>query len=107
VRFATNESALLPEGLPVLDDAAQIILAHPEVKHLVIEGHADDTGVADFNMKLSRARAESVLRYLVEKGVARGRLKAIGYGDTRPLSAEHTDEARAANRRVELSVPVK
>ena len=107
VRFATAESTLLPEGLPVLDDAAQLIVAHPEVKHLVIEGHADDTGNADFNLKLSRARAESVVKYLVDKGVARGRLKAVGYGDTRPLSTEHTDEARAANRRVELSVPVK
>ena len=105
VHFATGEAALLPESLPVLDDAAKVLLAHLDVKHVVIEGHADDTGTPEFNLGLSKRRAEAVVKYLVGKGVAARRLKPVGYGDTRPLSNDRSDESRARNRRVEMTVP--
>ena len=107
VLFKTNDATLLPESFPILDEVVKLLLAHPKIQDVVIEGNADDTGTREWNMRLSHHRAESVVRYLVKKGIARRRLRAVGFGDTRPLSADRTEEARAKNRRVEMRIPAK
>ena len=69
-----------------------------------VEGHTDDTGPEDVNMRLSQQRAESVRRYMIRKGVSPRRLEAKGYGESKPLESGTGDRARAANRRVEFIV---
>ena len=63
-----------------------------------------ERGADDYNLRLTQARAESVVAYLVEKGVAPARLVARGYGETRPLALGHDDEAWSKNRRVEFVI---
>jgi outer membrane protein OmpA-like peptidoglycan-associated protein len=106
VNFATNEAVLLPESFPVLDDVVALLKASVEVIGIIeIAGHADDTGSDEWNLRLSKMRAAAVVRYLADHGVPQKRLRAIGYGNTRPITKETTDEARARNRRVEMRVP--
>jgi outer membrane protein OmpA-like peptidoglycan-associated protein len=69
-----------------------------------VEGHTDDTGPEDVNMRLSQQRANSVRDYLVRKGVSAHRIEAKGYGESKPLEPGTSDSARAANRRVEFVV---
>jgi OOP family OmpA-OmpF porin len=67
-----------------------------------IEGHTDSTGTRQGNQVLSQQRAASVVAWLVGKGVAPGRLIAVGLGDTSPVAGNDTEDGRARNRRVEL-----
>ncbi len=107
VHFETNKWDLLPESFPILDELARFLQEHKELGEVIVEGHADDRGTHEWNMRLSRHRAQAVVDYLVKHGIKRGRLDYVGYGDTRPLSTERTDEARAQNRRVEVRFPEK
>ncbi|MDB4965409.1 MAG: OmpA family protein [Myxococcales bacterium] len=104
VHFETNKWELLPESFPILDEVARALNEHQEYDKVVVEGHADDRGTHEWNLRLSRHRAQSVVEYLAKKGVRRGRLSYEGYGDTKPLDPERNDEARAKNRRVEVRV---
>jgi OOP family OmpA-OmpF porin len=87
----------------VLDVAAEQLLARPGVK-VVVEGHTDSTGSDAYNQGLSQRRADSVLNYLVRKGVPAGRLTARGFGESNPVASNDTAEGRALNRRVALEV---
>ena len=66
------------------------------------DGHTDNVGKADYNMKLAERRAQAVVDYLAAKGVAPGRIKARGFGGTRPRADNSTEEGRAQNRRVTI-----
>jgi outer membrane protein OmpA-like peptidoglycan-associated protein len=101
VFFKTNSAELTPESLPTLDKLAEQLTTFPEVK-LEVQGHTDNVGPAAKNKKLSAKRAESVVAYLVSKGIAKDRLKAFGYGPEKPMGDNKTEEGRAQNRRVEL-----
>jgi OmpA-OmpF porin, OOP family len=105
VHFETNKATLVGDSTAVLDEIATGIKAHPEVKLLIVEGHTDDVGKAAHNLKLSRDRAKTVREYLIKQGIEATRLQAKGYGSTKPVMEGKSDEARAANRRVELRVP--
>lgn len=104
VNFEVNRAVLLPESYPVLDEIAKILKDRKELRRIVVEGHADDTGTPEWNQKLSENRARAVMSYLVKRGVAASRLSFAGYGDTRPLEKDTSDAARAKNRRVEMRV---
>ncbi len=104
VHFATDQSVILQESFPILQAVANELAAHPEIRSVSIEGHTDDAGSAGHNRGLSRRRARSVLTWLVQHGVDRGRLTSSGYGNARPLDRAGTPEARAANRRVEFHI---
>jgi outer membrane protein OmpA-like peptidoglycan-associated protein len=69
-----------------------------------VEGHTDNVGTADFNQKLSEQRAKAVMQYLVERGIDANRLQSVGYGFTKPVADNKTDEGKAKNRRVELVI---
>ena len=71
---------------------------------LMIEGHTDDTGAADYNMKLSKRRADAVVAYLKAQGVASNRFSVKAYGETRPRFDNSTKEGQVKNRRVEIGV---
>jgi OOP family OmpA-OmpF porin len=72
-----------------------------------IEGHADATGIREKNQELSNQRAEAVKRYLIQSGIEGSRLLTMGYGDTRPIADNSTDEGRRLNRRIEFVILTK
>ena len=101
----TGRARILPRAFPLLDNVAAVIKAHPEIEKIRVEGHTDSTGTLRFNMKLSKARAASVVKYLVRKGVERDRLLADGFGPTRPIIPDAKTKAELAeNRRVEFHI---
>jgi outer membrane protein OmpA-like peptidoglycan-associated protein len=104
VQFETGTAVLRPDSDPVLSDVARILKAHPEIERVQIQGHTDDKGTDEYNRELSQRRAESVLRWLVEHGVAAGRLEAKGMGRSHPIADNATEEGRAKNRRVEFLI---
>ena len=81
-----------------------MILAHPEIKKIRVEGHTDSDGPDISNLKLSQARTQAVVDYLVSKGVERSRLDPVGFGESRPISDNTTPEGKAKNRRVEFII---
>ena len=101
VNFEFNSATLTKESATTLDAVAASLRAWPDV-NLEIGGHTDSVGGHDYNMKLSDRRAASVKAYLVDKGVAEGRMTSKGYGMDSPVASNDTDEGRAKNRRVEL-----
>jgi len=81
------------------------MIKHPELKVVVIEGHTDSVGSAQYNMKLSQRRADSIRTYIIEKfKIEPDRLKAKGYGLTKPVASNKTAKGRQENRRVEAVV---
>ena len=104
VHFDTNKAVIQKRSFPLLDDVAAVLVAHPEIKRLRVEGHTDSTGRLRWNMVLSGRRAESVKRYLIKKGVATDRLIAVGRGPNEPIASNDTRTGRAANRRVEFNI---
>jgi outer membrane protein OmpA-like peptidoglycan-associated protein len=78
---------------------------HPELAHVVVEGHTDSVGKAETNRKLSQDRANAVRAYLVKGGVAEARLVAVGFGAEKPIGDNKTAKGRDDNRRVEFNIP--
>lgn len=101
VNFATDQAEVLPDSLPQIDEIVALLEADPALR-LTIEGHTDDTGPAERNRTLARARAEAVVALVVARGIAADRLEAAGYGPDRPVADNATEEGKAQNRRVEL-----
>lgn len=104
VHFGLGSAEVDSQSHALLDEVAALLIAHPRIALLEVQGHTDASGDPDQNRALSQARAEAVVAYLVGKGVAAERLRAKGYGPDQPLGPEDSDEAKAANRRVELHV---
>jgi OmpA-OmpF porin, OOP family len=103
INFATGKAEIAPESAKVLAEIAQLLGSKPEWK-LRVEGHTDNVGKPAANMKLSKDRAAAVKDYLVKKhAIAAARLTAEGYGDSKPVAPNTTDDGKAKNRRVELS----
>ncbi|UCD83535.1 MAG: carboxypeptidase regulatory-like domain-containing protein, partial [Deltaproteobacteria bacterium] len=103
IHFETGKAVLLSASHPILDDVAQILVDHPRVK-ILIEGHTDSVGSETYNLNLSQSRAESVMKYLLDKGVPGARLKAAGFGESTPIADNTTASGRARNRRVEFTI---
>ncbi|CAN5605003.1 hypothetical protein BH23BAC4_BH23BAC4_03720 [soil metagenome] len=104
ILFATASAQIQPESTPTLQDIAQMLQQHPDLR-LRIEGHTDNVGSADANQRLSEQRARAVVDHLVDRaGVAADRLEAVGMGETEPVDSNDTAEGRQNNRRVELVV---
>ena len=101
VQFQTNATALLPKSRPVLDTIALAILATPNSRWEV-QGHTDSIGTAEANRILGRGRAQTVVDYLVSKGVDRSIMTATGFGPDRPVFSNSSVYGRAQNRRVQL-----
>jgi outer membrane protein OmpA-like peptidoglycan-associated protein len=102
VYFDTARATIQSRSFKLLDQVAKILLAHPELERVVIEGHTDSQGKPEQNRKLSQRRAEAVRDYLIKKGVAAERLEARGIGPDRPIADNKTAKGRAANRRIEF-----
>jgi outer membrane protein OmpA-like peptidoglycan-associated protein len=104
VYFEFNKAAIKPESYGLLDEVATTILANPRLTKIEIAGHTDNKGNDAYNMELSDQRAAEVRKYLIQKGVDASRLSSHGYGETRPLMDNKTEEGRSLNRRVEFNI---
>jgi OOP family OmpA-OmpF porin len=102
INFPSGSAQIPPESTDYLNRVATAIKAAPTGTVLEIAGHTDNSGDSASNMTLSQQRAEAVRSYLVEQGVPPGMLVAKGYGDTRPVASNDTDEGRFRNRRIEF-----
>jgi outer membrane protein OmpA-like peptidoglycan-associated protein/tetratricopeptide (TPR) repeat protein len=101
--FDVNRYELKPESQAELDKVVQLLNENPTVK-VQIEGHTDNVGTPADNQKLSENRARAVVNYLLTKGIAPARLTAKGFGASRPIADNKTEEGKAQNRRTELKV---
>ncbi|HEX9024455.1 MAG TPA: OmpA family protein [Geobacteraceae bacterium] len=104
IDFDTDSAVIKPEYDSQMGKVANFMKEYPETT-AIVEGFTDDVGSAEYNMKLSQRRAESVMNQLIDKyGIDKSRLSAKGYGETRKLVYNTTPEARRENRRVEVWV---
>lgn len=101
--FDFDKATLKSESFEELDKVVNFLNDNPSLE-IEISGHTDSKGADDYNLSLSQGRAESVVDYIISKGIAEFRLVAKGYGETVPLETNETDEGRATNRRVEFKV---
>lgn len=103
VTFRFNQATLTAQAEERLDKVVQKLKAHPKIQIEVV-GHTDSKGTAAYNLKLSKERAQSVKRYLVEHGIDPSRITTKGQGETQPIAPNTTPEGRAKNRRVEIHI---
>jgi OOP family OmpA-OmpF porin len=103
INFDFDKYNIKPEFEPILDEAVSTLKAKPDIK-VVIVGHTDSIGTAEYNMNLSKQRAKAVYNYFVSKGIAASRLQTVGKGLTDPIASNATADGRAMNRRVELQI---
>jgi len=100
--FDSSSADLRADSEAEMRRALRVIRDLPRSERVVVEGHADSSGDATFNQKLSEARANTIANYLIRNGVSRDRLVVRGYGSSRPVASNATPESRKRNRRVEL-----
>lgn len=100
VQFATGKAIITPDSFARLDDLVEY-MTHKKNARLEISGHTDDAGKKAANKKLSQERADAVRDYLVSKGIEADRMRAVGYGDEKPIAPNDTSEGRQKNRRIE------
>jgi outer membrane protein OmpA-like peptidoglycan-associated protein len=103
VLFGFGSAELRPDAQAALQGVVDLFGQHPGAQ-ADVAGHTDAVGSADYNQTLSRLRAEAVVGWLVDHGVARAALRPIGYGASRPVAPNDTDADRQRNRRVELTI---
>jgi outer membrane protein OmpA-like peptidoglycan-associated protein len=103
VVFEQSEYKLLPSALPELDRLADMMTKNATVK-ILLEGHTDNQGDPQLNLKLSESRVNEVKNYLVSKGIAASRIEAKGWGEVKPISSNELEEYRKRNRRVEFTI---
>jgi len=97
--FDTGSAKIRPSSKVTLDKVAKTLIENPELE-VEIQGHTDSVGKHASNVKLSQARAESVAKYLVDKGISAGRMTTKGMGPDRPVASNDTAEGRQLNRRI-------
>lgn len=103
ILFKTGKSTLSPAAQAALTSVAYNLKQFPE-SDVTVQGYTDNTGSEELNQRLSQERAESVVNYLISKGISPSRLKAVGMGWNNPIASNATPEGRAQNRRVELYI---
>lgn len=103
VNFKVGSAELIPTSLKTLDNAIAGLKRNAKAK-VEIEGHTSSEGGDDFNQKLSQDRANSVMEYMIRKGISKDRVTAVGYGSSRPKADNSTEAGRKENRRIEIRV---
>lgn len=104
VYFKVGKALIERRSHPVLENVVAVLKAHPEIKLVLVEGHTDSQGKPAYNQQLSERRAAAVMKFLVDRGIERERLKAQGFGPTRPVADNATPEGREQNRRVVFTI---
>jgi outer membrane protein OmpA-like peptidoglycan-associated protein len=104
IQFETGKATIKGRiSFEILDQVSAVLKSNPIIK-VVIEGHTDSVGAADYNLKLSDGRAHSVRDALIERGVDPSRLEAIGYGESKPIASNRSKKGRQTNRRSEFKI---
>jgi outer membrane protein OmpA-like peptidoglycan-associated protein len=103
VYFERGKAVLLDSSYAELDNLVEMLKENPDIK-IELSGHTDNQGNAKLNLKLSQDRVEAVKAYLVAKGIDAKRIKGKGYGGTRPVASNASEETRRLNRRVEFKI---
>jgi outer membrane protein OmpA-like peptidoglycan-associated protein len=103
IYFETDSFRILPESIPELEKLILFLKNNSQIE-VEIQGHTDNSGRPDRNLKLSELRAKSVVDYLVINGIQAVRLQAKGYGETKPVAANDTEEGRTLNRRTTVKI---
>jgi outer membrane protein OmpA-like peptidoglycan-associated protein len=103
VFFETASAALLPSSKTELNDLAALLKSQPKLK-IQLNGHTDSEGEEAANLDLSQRRAEAVRQYLIQSGIQADRLRAQGYGESKPIASNDTPDGRRQNRRTEFVV---
>jgi outer membrane protein OmpA-like peptidoglycan-associated protein len=103
ILFAVNSADLTPTAKANITKLATILNKYPDT-NILIEGHTDSTGTAEYNQKLSERRASAVTNQTVTLGVSAARFKTVGYGEMQPVASNSTAAGRQANRRVEIAI---
>ena len=106
VEFEFDSARLLASSDELIGRVAEILKRHPKLK-LIVEGHTDDVGGEAYNIRLSRERASAVKLRLDEKGIYPDFVKVYGFGKSRPVTKETSDQGRALNRRVEFKITTR
>ena len=101
--FDFDKSNIRPDAREILNGDADFLLKNGNSK-VVIEGHCDERGTAEYNMALGQRRAEETKKYLVNLGIKEPRIKTISYGEERPFDPGHNEDAWAKNRRAHFVV---
>ena len=101
--FELGKSVINPKSYPELDEVVAMMKENTKVV-IQLEGHTDNKGNADANLKLSQSRVDAVKKYITSKGVSKDRVKTKAFGGTQPIATENTEAARALNRRIEMRV---
>ena len=103
VEFESDSTELTARGIAVLNEVAELLLALPQGR-TAISGHTDDQGDAEYNLDLSRRRADAARDYLISRGLAGERFTTAGFGETLPIADNAIPEGRQRNRRIEFQV---
>jgi len=103
IGFDLDSTEIREATKPILDRAIEVLEHYPDIR-IEIVGHTDNVGTAEYNLELSKNRAESVKRYLVDGGVDPARLETRGAGQSEPVTSNDSDEGRAKNRRTEFKI---
>ncbi len=103
-RFGLNKADLPDEGVAELDALAKKVLDMNQRVYLEIQGHTDSTGSDQWNLELGGLRAESVRRYLNERGIPLFAISVISYGESKPIADNSSKDGRSQNRRVLIRV---
>jgi len=101
--FEFNKDVIKPTSYPFLDEVVSVLGEEPNWT-LKLEGHTDNVGKQDYNLKLSTKRAEAVKKYIESKGIMPSRITAEGFGSTKPIADNTTESGREKNRRVEFKI---
>jgi len=103
VNFDFDKSEIRRDATEILEEAAQILRDQPEIR-VSVDGHTDAKGTDEYNQRLSERRARAVVDQLERFKISPSRLQPQGFGESRPVATNDTEEGRAENRRVELNV---
>ena len=104
IYFETDSAVIQRRSYPIIDAVAATLNGNPQIRLVEIQGHADERGGDDYNLRLTRDRAASVVEAVVQRGVSRDRLRSAGYGEFCPVDPRSNAEAWEQNRRVEFKI---
>jgi outer membrane protein OmpA-like peptidoglycan-associated protein len=104
IQFETDSAEIRPISFPIVEQMANLLRRNPQIELLEIEGHTDERGDDEHNLRLSADRANSVMQALIQRGIAPNRLVAAGYGEYCPQDPGHNPRAWERNRRVQFLI---
>jgi outer membrane protein OmpA-like peptidoglycan-associated protein len=103
ISYEKNSYIIGPDSYTELEQLAQLLKDNTTIK-IEITGHTDNEGTKADNLTLSQKRAKAVVSYLIDKGIAAERLTFKGFGDTKPIATNDTEQGKSLNRRTEINV---